>query len=242
LCAADALALSLEADLEEIGLPPAAVITIATHFGNANARNPLGPLEPLESELDEPEPAAPSGPIVGFDEAAVLAWLGSVPGLSAAQRAAVAEMMAEDEYNGPQLAAVAAKALGRLLKGTAAEDAVPALLAARDADLAAEEEMAQRAAVEEAAAAAAAAEAAAVRAAAAAPQPAVVAAEAPSCSICLEPYSATAGVVPRMLRCGHDFCEGCLDRMLEPDPPARKRKKRLECPSCRKVRKALGCL
>jgi hypothetical protein len=40
-------------------------------------------------------------------------------------------------YDGPQLAAVAAKSLGRLLKGTAAEGAVPLLLAARDGHLAA---------------------------------------------------------------------------------------------------------
>jgi hypothetical protein len=38
--------------------------------------------------------------MAGFDEAAVLAWLGTVPGLTAAQRAAAAEEMAEDEYDG----------------------------------------------------------------------------------------------------------------------------------------------
>jgi hypothetical protein len=35
-----------------------------------------------------------------------------------------------------------------------------------------------------------------------------------------------------MLRCGHDFCEDCLDKMLEPVPPALKRRERFECPSC----------
>jgi hypothetical protein len=65
---------------------------------------------------------------------------------------------------------------------------VPLLLAARDAHMAAEE---------------------AARTTAPAP------AERPSCSICLEPYSAAGGVVPRMLvACGHDFCEACLDAML----------------------------
>jgi curved DNA-binding protein CbpA len=51
---------------------------------------------------------------------------------------------------------------------------------------------------------------------AAAPEPAPAAVlERPSCSICMEPYSAAGGVVPRMLvACGHDFCEGCLDKML----------------------------
>jgi hypothetical protein len=68
----------------------------------------------------------------------VLAWLGTVPGLTPAQLAAVNDIMAEDEYEGAQLVGLTAKSLRRLLKGTAAEDAVPALLAARDAHLAAE--------------------------------------------------------------------------------------------------------
>jgi hypothetical protein len=75
--------------------------------------------------------------MAGFDEAAVLAWLGLVPGLTAAQRAAAAVEMAEDEYDGPLLAAVTTKNLRRLLKGTAAEEAAPLLLAARDGHLAA---------------------------------------------------------------------------------------------------------
>ena len=42
-----------------------------------------------------------------------------------------------------------------------------------------------------------------------------MAAARPSCPICMEPYSATSGVVPRILvACGHDFCEACLDKML----------------------------
>ena len=28
----------------------------------------------------------------------------------------------------------------------------------------------------------------------------------------MEPYSAAAAVVPRVLRCGHEFCEACLDK------------------------------
>ena len=94
--------------------------------------------EPLtEPEPDEPEPEPPSGPMAAFDEAAVLAWLGTVPDITATQRAAATEMLAEDEYDGSALAAVTAKMLGRLLKGTEAEGAVPLLLAARDAHLAA---------------------------------------------------------------------------------------------------------
>ena len=85
------------------------------------------------------------------------------------------------------------------------------MLATRDAQLAAE-----------------AAEPAA-EAAPAAPAPA----ERPSCSICMGPYSATGGVVPRVRACGHDFCEGCLDMMLRL-LSASKSRKVLPCPSCRK--------
>jgi hypothetical protein len=38
-----------------------------------------------EPEPDEPEAEAPSVPMAEFDEAAVLVWLGTVPGLMAAQ-------------------------------------------------------------------------------------------------------------------------------------------------------------
>jgi hypothetical protein len=110
--------------------------------------------------------------MAAFDEAAVLAWLAAVPGLTSTQRAAAAEMVAEDEYDGPQLAAVAAKALGRLLKGPEAEAAVPMLLAARDAHLAAE---------------------------AAEPEPA---AAAPGCQICFEAYgSVRRSDRPSNLKC-----------------------------------------
>ena len=51
--------------------------------------------EPDEPELDESEPEPPSGPMAEFDEAAVLAWLGTVPGLTAAQRSSVAQIMAQ---------------------------------------------------------------------------------------------------------------------------------------------------
>jgi hypothetical protein len=155
-------------------------------------------------------------PMEEFDEAAVQRWLGTVLGLTAAQLAAARMEMVEDEYDGPVLVAATAKTLRRLLKGSDAEEAVLPLLATRDAYLAAER---AAAAVVEAAEAERASEAAA--------------AEQPGCSICLEPYSAVGGIVPRVLRCGHDFCEACLDLMLAPVPPARKRRKRLECPTCR---------
>jgi hypothetical protein len=156
----------------------------------------------------------------------VLAWVAAVPQLTVVQRAAALERMEEDEYDGTELAVAKAKSLLRLLRGTAAEGAVPRLLAARDAQLEAEEEEAAAVAqleeemVAADAAAAAAAQLAAVAAAAdaavaaAAQQAAVEPAERPSCAICMEPYSAAGVVVPRMLQCGHAFCEACLDRML----------------------------
>ena len=54
-----------------------------------------------------------------------------------------------------------------------------------------------------------------------------------ACSICLDPYSAAGDVVPRMLDCGHDFCEGCLDQILRP-LLASKSRKVLPCQTCRK--------
>jgi hypothetical protein len=136
--------------------------------------------------------------MAGFDEAAVLAWLGSVPGLTAVQLAAAAEEMAEDEYDGGALANAKPKSLLRLLRGTAAEEAVPLLLAARDAHLDAKAEAVVPSA------------------------PAAATVEHPSCSICMEPYSVAGGVVPRMLiSCGHDLCERCLDQMLRCSPTNR---------------------
>ena len=62
---------------------------------------------------------------------------------------------------------------------------------------------------------------------------AAAAVELPACVVCLEPYSAARGVVPRILvTCGHSFCEVCLDRMLEP-LALKKGRKRLPCPTCR---------
>jgi hypothetical protein len=55
----------------------------------------------------------------------------------------------------------------------------------------------------------------------------------PACVVCMEAYSAAGGIVPRMMQCGHAFCEVCLDRMLEP-LALKKGRKRLPCPTCRK--------
>jgi hypothetical protein len=151
-------------------------------------------------------------------------------GLTRAQLEAAVDRMAEDEYEGAELVGCTAKMLRKLLRGSDAEAAVPALLAARDAHLAAERE-AQQAAARAAADAAAAtaaevaaaaavrvAEAASAVAAKTAETAALVAADAaakaaPSCGVCFEPYGDEA--VPRMLTsCGHTFCEGCLSMML----------------------------
>jgi hypothetical protein len=56
----------------------------------------------------------------------------------AAQRVTGLKRVEEEEYDGEDLAAARPKSLLRLLRGTAAEDAVPKLLAARDAKLEAE--------------------------------------------------------------------------------------------------------
>jgi hypothetical protein len=113
----------------------------------------------------EPEPEPPLGPMAEFDEAAVLAWLSAVPGLTAAQRLAARERMEEDEYDGADLAVAKPKRLLKLLKGSAAEGAVPLLLAARDAHLAASAEPA-----------------------------AAAAAVAPACQICFEAYRSAGGL------------------------------------------------
>jgi ankyrin repeat protein len=100
-------------------------------------------LEPEPEPEQETEAAAqtePTCPMADFDEAAVRSWLDSVPGLTPDQLAAVACRMAEDEYEGAELVGCTAKTLRKLLKGSNAEDMVPALLAARDAHLAAERE------------------------------------------------------------------------------------------------------
>ena len=121
---------------------------------------------------------------------------------------------------------------------------MPPLLAARDAQLAAEAAAttSANAAVTATTDAVAAATTTAAAGAAAATTTtalaiditaAAAAVEQPACVVCLEPYSAARGVVPRILvTCGHSFCEVCLDRMLEP-LALKKGRKRLPCPTCR---------
>ena len=131
---ADTLALSTVADLEEVGITRAAAVSIAGFFGNLNdvmsvelepdpdpepqPQQEPQPLAGPESDEPEPEPPAelPSGPMAAFDEAAVLAWLGTVPGLTAAQLAAVNDIMAEDEYEGAQLVGLAVRHYNRSIR------------------------------------------------------------------------------------------------------------------------------
>ena len=54
--------------------------------------------------------------------------------------------------------------------------------------------------------------------------------EAASCPICLHLYGDS--IAPRMMGCGHTFCDGCLDEMLRPLPACGGIKK-LSCPKCR---------
>jgi hypothetical protein len=51
--------------------------------------------------------------MTGFDAAGVLTWLESVPGLTRTQRAAALERVAEEEYDGEDLAAARPKSLLR---------------------------------------------------------------------------------------------------------------------------------
>ena len=96
-----------------------------------------------------------------------------------------------------------------MLRGTAAAGAAPVLLAAWD----------------EHCSAARAEPLASVPGAAAVPR-------TKACPICKEAYGGVA-VVPRLLvTCGHTFCAGCLDTMLEP-LRMRNGGKKLQCPSCR---------
>ena len=129
---------------------------------------------------------------------------------------------------------------GRAGQGSGVEEAVPPLLTARDARLSAEAAATASAnaaatATTDAVAAAAATATAGTAAATATTAPAIdiTAVEQPACVVCLEPYSAARGVVPRILvTCGHSFCEVCLDRMLEP-LVLKKGRKRFPCPTCR---------
>ena len=50
------------------------------------------------------------------------------------------------------------------------------------------------------------------------------------CSVCMEDYNLSC--TPRQLRCGHTFCEGCLNTMML-RLPAGKAGKAVACPSCR---------
>ena len=104
----------------------------------------------------------------------------SFSGLAPAQLEAVGDRMGEHEYEGAELVGCTAKMLRRLLKGSDGEEAVPLLLAARDAHLATERKQQQAAATKIAAVAAAKAEAAATKSTAAAGAEAVAKA-APSC-------------------------------------------------------------
>lgn len=165
----------------------------------------------------------PPRPIVELSRAEVLRWVNSVDELTSAQRAAASAELAEDEYDGQQLAAATALTLRRLLKGTAAAEAVTLLLAARDA-------------ANSAATAARVVPSSHVDWASSGGTP--NGAGRPTCPVCLELYCRLAEVVPRVLvACGHSVCGGCLDQMLSRTSRMKCGKsldKRLECPICRK--------
>jgi hypothetical protein len=115
--------------------------------------------------------------------------------------------MAEDEYDGINIVHATAKTLRRLLKGTAAEAAVPALLTARDSCLAVE------------AAVAAVADAEAEEADAAAAAVAAESAASPGFQICFEAYGS---VRPPLTSEVHRYhaCKVHVAVFESRDPPA----------------------
>jgi hypothetical protein len=55
---------------------------------------------PVEPGVVDRRGSGPDGPMAEFDEAAVLAWVDVVPGLTVAQRAAARGRVEEDAYDG----------------------------------------------------------------------------------------------------------------------------------------------
>jgi hypothetical protein len=129
-----------------------------------------------------------------WSEEQVLAWAELVE-LGPETGAALRAVFREEDTDGDDLATLPAKRLLKMLKRGGLRGDLPAaaaaVLAARDVLLA---------------------RASPPRREAAAPAEAAAAKAAPSCQICFEPYG--AAIVPRMLRCGHTFCEPCLSKML----------------------------
>jgi SWI/SNF-related matrix-associated actin-dependent regulator 1 of chromatin subfamily A len=171
----------------------------------ADELEPEPEADELEPETDEPEPelsasaqqliALTAVPMAEWSEEQVLAWAELVE-LEPETGAALRSVFGEEDTDGDDLATLPAKRLQKMLKRGGLRGDLPAaasaVLAARDALLAC---------------------ASPPRREAAAPAEAAAAAKAaPSCQICFEPYG--AGIVPRMLSCGHTFCEPCLSKML----------------------------
>jgi hypothetical protein len=164
-----------------------------------------------EPEADEPEPEADEPeleqllsasaqqliamkavPMAEWSEEQVLAWAELVE-LEPETRAALRAVFGAEDIDGEDLATLLPKRLLKMLKRAGLQGDLPAaaeaVLAARDA-LRVHSSPPRRGATAEDA----------------------VAKGAPSCQICFEPYD--EAVVPRMLTCGHTFCEPCLSKML----------------------------
>ena len=59
-----------------------------------------------------------------------------------------------------------------------------------------------------------------------------------SCAICFERFLDDGGThgtarMPRVLQCGHSFCEGCLEDQLRDKPTGARGSKTIACPTCR---------
>jgi hypothetical protein len=131
----DSLQISAAADLEAIGLPPAATTAIVTHFKPAPA-----------PEADEPEPelsasaqqlaALTAVPMAEWSEEQVLAWAELVE-LEPETKAALRTAFEEDDTDGNDLAMLPTKRLQKMLKKADLDGDLPAaaavVLALRDA-------------------------------------------------------------------------------------------------------------
>ena len=146
--------------------------------------------------LDSQVPACTGSPMYLFSVEDVSQWIVSVEGIASAEIAALRSKFLEYEIDGHDLLAFRQKSLLRTLKGTKIQDnyqVVEAVLLQRDIYLSVVK----------------ASHTNTVHDAASAP---------PECSICLEPFNCDINSdinPPRVLPCGHTFCQSCLQLALK---------------------------
>jgi hypothetical protein len=146
--------------------------------------------------LDSQVSACTGSPMYLFSVEDVSQWIDSVEGIASAETAALRSKFLEYEIDGHDLLAFRQKSLLRTLNGTKIQDnyqVVEAVLLQRDIYMSVVE----------------ASHADTVHDAASAP---------PECSICLEPFNCDINSdinPPRVLPCGHTFCQSCLQLVLK---------------------------